>query len=181
MSHDETTGSCVLASETTLENGRLARGREHPAFLIDATGTNTANRFRMIYCTTYFDGHIYPVAFGFAPTESTESCAMLVSALVSTKVFENKEDIAVITGAGDGVNSAVDNQLDQCQRGHCYSHLMNTDLWKNKGKFTSNEHYQMFAADIRRNARCFYVRHSKITCYLAGPGVSSWRTLDGKC
>ena len=144
---------CVLASKTTLQNGKLANDNTAPCFLIDATGTHTADRYRMIYCTTYFEGHVYPIAFCFAPSESIAGCSMLVQALIKAKIFVNSKDVTIITDAGDAVNSPVGEHLDQVKRGHCYAHLINTDLWNNKNKFSTLDKFRKFNGDIKRVAR----------------------------
>jgi hypothetical protein len=124
------------------------------------------------------DGHnwIYPVAYGFIPSESEDHWKLFMEQL--KKAIGNLPLLAVCSDACKGLMNAVKKVFPNAEQRECFFHLTKNFMKKFRGSgnlshaaraYSENIFYEHIASIISENAKAVQQLQKIITCY--GTGV----------
>ena len=141
----------VLSSDKLLENGRQALLDENPVFHVDGTGSETSNRWRIVYLCCSAGLTVFPVCLFLCPTEAGPYFEQLLQCAIAEGALA---DLAKVTMMSDnGSTEAIKNIIPNVCQIDCFAHLVNRSFTPNIKKFSTTSVAHRFINDVRCLAR----------------------------
>ena len=147
----ENNGSVILSTNALLENGRQAMIDEHPCFHIDGTGTETSERWRILYLCCSTGCSVFPVCLCLCPTEKDIYYEELLKCCITEGAIADLAKVTIISD--NGPTDVIQKNLKNAKHVDCFSHLINRTFTPNIRRFSTSEMAHRFIADAKRLAR----------------------------